>query len=173
MADLPLPQAALSALQRGDKLAAIRLVREATGLDLKRAALAVEAHVRARGGQAHAATDERMAVAQQALDALISGKKLEAFKILREAGGKDLGPVLGKLEQAMGGRNDAAARNERRNEHRLDAQRAQDGAKLQALIHQKRVPTVAPGDAPGGGLAWVLVALGAALLWVMMSLLGG
>ena len=170
MADLPLPQAAVAALQRGDKLTAIRIVREATGLDLKRAALAVE---RAGNAHAHSQGDERVAVAQQALDALISGKKLQAFNILREAGGKDLAPALDTLERVMGGRNDVAARNERKNEHRLDAQRAQDGAKLQALIHQKRVPTVSPGDAPGGGLVWVLVALGAAVLWLAIAAYGG
>ncbi len=43
----PLPEAARSALERGEKLQAIRLLREATGMGLKEAKEAVESHLAA------------------------------------------------------------------------------------------------------------------------------
>ena len=174
MADMPLPQAAIAALQRGDKLAAIRMVREATGLDLKQAALAVEAH--GRRHLAVSANREAAAplggpqVAQRILDSLVAGKKIDAMQLLREHGGSDLKGALQTVEALFGQRrSDAVAQHEHRAEHRLDAERARESVRLQALIHEKRVPTVSPGDAPGAGLVWIVVALAAAVLWLVLA----
>lgn len=177
MVDMPLPQAAIAALQRGDTLAAIRIVRDATGLDLKRAAEAVERHGRPQrigSMPAAAGAGDGRQVAQQVMEALLGGKKADAFKLLREHGGSDLQPALQTIERLFGpARGDAVSRQEHRSEHRLDAERARDSARLQVLIHEKRVPTVSPGDKPGGGLVWVLVALAAALLWLVLASAGG
>lgn len=178
MADMPLPQAAIAALQRGDKLAAIRMVREATGLDLKQAALAVEAHGRrhlaaSAGRDATAGPLGGPQVAQRILDSLVAGKKIDAMQLLREHGGSDLKGALQTVEALFGQRrSDAVAQHEHRAEHRLDAERARESVRLQALIHEKRVPTVSPGDAPGAGLLWVLVALGAVLIWLALAAFG-
>lgn len=178
MAEMPLPQAAIAALQRGDKLAAIRIVREATGLDLKRAALAVEAHGR-RHLAASAGRDPAAGplggpqVAQRILDSLVAGKKIDAMQLLREHGGSDLKGALQTVEALFGQRpGDSVAKQEHRSEHRLDAERARESVRLQALIHEKRVPTVSPGDAPGAGLVWILVALAAALVWLALVAFG-
>lgn len=177
MADMPLPQAALAALQRGDKLGAIRIVREATGMDLKRAAVAVESH-----GQRHlsvsapgaASATDGLQVAQQVMDALLGGKKLDAIKLLREHGGGDLKSAKQAAERLLGQHQSSAmGRNEHRGEHRLDAERAQSSARLQSIIDQKRVPTVVPGDAPGGGLGWILVAMSSALIWLFVAAASG
>lgn len=179
MSDMPLPQAAITALQRGDKLGAIRIVRETTGVDLKRAAMVVEMHGR-RGGASAASTgaSARPDVAEQILESLLGGKRGEAVKLLRDhvnqTGGSDVKAALQTAERVLGAhRSDAVAKNEHRSEHRLDAERARDSARLQALIHEKRVPTVAPGDAPGAGLVWVLVAMATALLWMVLAVFGG
>mgnify|MGYP002777078849 FL=1 len=179
MADMPLPQAAIAALQRGDKLTAIRIVREATGLDLKQAAVAVEMHGRRhRAASTGADAAGRQDIAQQILGSLLGGKKAEAVQLLRDhvnkSGNSDVISALQTAERVLGAqRGDSVAKNEHRSEHRLDAERARGSARLQALIHQKRVPTVSPGDAPGGGVVWVLVAMAAAILWLMLAVLGG
>lgn len=86
----PLPSAVQSALSRGDKLLAIKLLRAASGLDLKAAKDAVE-----RGGldtliPPDVAEHALGALPVTVLDAMRQGQKIEAIRLLREATGMGL-----------------------------------------------------------------------------------
>ncbi len=88
----PLPEAAIIALDAGNKLEAIRILREATGLGLKEAKDAVERYV---PGDAPYRAPERPSMDGEAfplgaVSALQNGKMIDAVKIVREAHGVGL-----------------------------------------------------------------------------------
>jgi ribosomal protein L7/L12 len=88
----PLPEAAIVALDAGNKLEAIRIVREATGLGLKEAKDAVERYV---PGDAPYRSPERPSTGDEAfplgaVSALQNGRMIDAVKIVREAHGGGL-----------------------------------------------------------------------------------
>jgi ribosomal protein L7/L12 len=81
-----LPQSAIEALNAGDKIEAIRIVREATGLGLKEAKDAVESYAR---GDAPLSAAQRRPVAGDvlpvaAVSALANGRMIDAVKIVRQ-----------------------------------------------------------------------------------------
>jgi ribosomal protein L7/L12 len=82
-----LPQAAIDALNAGDKIEAIRIVREATGLGLKEAKDAVESYVPGDAprpaAQRPPLDGEVLPVA--AVSALANGRMIDAVKIVRQA----------------------------------------------------------------------------------------
>ena len=89
----PLSPAALSALQRGDKIEAIKILREQRNLGLKEAKEAVEAYLRSPApprsttfaGMDAAAPAARTSaeLSPAAVSALERGSKIEAIKLLR------------------------------------------------------------------------------------------
>jgi hypothetical protein len=86
----PLPSSVQSALQRGDKLLAIKLLRASSGLDLKAAKEAVE-----RGGldtliPPDVAGPDMVDLPPAVRQALQHGQKVEAIRLLREATGMGL-----------------------------------------------------------------------------------
>jgi ribosomal protein L7/L12 len=88
----PLPEAAIAALEAGNKLEAIRILREATGLGLKEAKDAVERYV---PGDAPSHARERPPAGSQviplaAIAALQNGKMIDAVRIVRQAHGTGL-----------------------------------------------------------------------------------
>ncbi|NJN40189.1 MAG: hypothetical protein HC807_04105 [Gammaproteobacteria bacterium] len=87
-----LPEAAIAALGAGNKIDAIKLVREATGLGLKEAKEAVERYV--PGDRPYRAPDRggmgREAFPLAAVAALQNGKFIDAVKIVRQAQGGGL-----------------------------------------------------------------------------------
>ncbi len=85
----PLPAAVLAALQAGNKVEAIKLLREATGLGLKEAKDAIEGHGSAQPSHADAAAAPGPLPAP-VLAALQRGNKVEAIKLLRELSGLGL-----------------------------------------------------------------------------------
>jgi len=85
--DRALPEAAIAALGRGDKVEAIKLVREATGLGLKEAKDAVERHAAGEPpftSQAPPFADSE-AMPLAAVSALQNGKLIEAVRVVRQA----------------------------------------------------------------------------------------
>jgi ribosomal protein L7/L12 len=87
--DGTLPADVLDALRRGQHLEAIKLLREATGIGLKEAKEAVDAHLRgepARASRAAAVGRLPPSVASK----LQRGDKIEAIKLLRERTGLGL-----------------------------------------------------------------------------------
>ena len=95
-----IPASVQAALDRGNKIEAIRLLREATGLGLKEAKDAVE-HIEAGGAPAllpaaHAGGGESVA------QALAQGKKLEAIRLYREQHGVDLKAAKDAIEAMQG-----------------------------------------------------------------------
>jgi ribosomal protein L7/L12 len=88
----PLPEAAIAALDAGNKLEAIKIVREATGLGLKEAKEAVERYV---PGDPPYRPPERASPGSEviplaAVAALQNGKMIDAVKIVRAAHGRGL-----------------------------------------------------------------------------------
>jgi len=82
-----LSEAAIAALNRGDKVEAIKLVRQATGLGLKEAKDAVERYAAGESpfpSQARQSPDDE-AMPLAAVSALQNGKLIEAIRIVREA----------------------------------------------------------------------------------------
>jgi ribosomal protein L7/L12 len=169
-----LPQAAVEALQRGDKLAAIRLVRKATGADLKAAADAVERYARdPRHAQrlepvSGAAHSQPADAATRIFESLMRGDRIDAIKLLREAAGADLGNTKTTIERLLQPhRHDSQAGGshvQTDDENRLSAKLEAGRAQVQALMNKTRPPTVMPGDAPNAGWAWMLIAIAAALV---------
>lgn len=100
-----LPPEVQDAIQRGDLIQAIKRLREATGLGLKEAKDAVEAHRRGDTMELPAATPAAgpagMADVQRALQA---GNKIEAIRLLRELTGvglKEAKDQVDAMEQVM------------------------------------------------------------------------
>ena len=98
-----LPEAAIAALSRGDKVEAIRLVREATGLGLKEAKDAVERHAAgepALMSQAPLSADND-AMPLAAVSALQNGKLIEAVRRVRQARGIGLKDAKEAVERYL------------------------------------------------------------------------
>ncbi len=138
-----LPAAAIAALGRGDPIAAVKLVREATGLGLKDAKDALEAWQRAgtppaagamTGGPA--ARTALAALPAEAVAALRAGRKLEAIRIVRAAAGIGLKEAREAVD---------------------DFERRQPGGLTPA-------GAVQAGGGNGSGLAWAIGAIAAATL---------
>ena len=97
------PPAALDALNAGNKIEAIKLVREATGLGLKEAKDAVE---RLEAGEMpylppHAPQLDRGAFPLAAASALQNGKLIDAIRIVREARGIGLKDAKKEVERYL------------------------------------------------------------------------
>lgn len=150
--DIRLPPEAAAALARGELIQAIKIVRGATGLDLKEAKDLVEAyaaHPDAGKRLIHAldtkAAATQLVFPQQAADALARGALIDAIKHMRAAN-----PQLG-LKEAK----DA-----------VDAIVKRRPSAMQAPHASRRVPTVVQGDSGSGGWVWLLVAaIAAATAW--------
>src|SRR5262245_43442110 len=91
-----LPEDVRAALNRGDKIGAIRLLREQMGLGLAEAKAAVDA-VQMSVLQPVQSTDQLPRVVTEALSA---GRKIEAIKLLREATGLGLKEAKLKVDAA-------------------------------------------------------------------------
>ena len=102
----PLPPEVMPAVARGNKIEAIRLLREATGLSLAAAKEAVE-----RGGappiQSSAASTQ--ALPAQVLAELARGNKIEAIKLLRQASGLGLKEAKDAIDAADSSSGNATA----------------------------------------------------------------
>lgn len=85
----PLPDDVLRALQQGQTIEAIKLLRLATGLGLKEAKDAIDAHLHGLPVSVPAAPPVGQLPAS-VLAALQSGNKIEAIKLLREQTGLGL-----------------------------------------------------------------------------------
>ncbi len=84
----PLPRDVLDAIQRGDRVEAIKLVRERTGLGLKEAKDRIERELQGNGAVSGRAWSTVLPPAASA--ALQRGDKIEAIRILREETGVEL-----------------------------------------------------------------------------------
>jgi len=94
----PLPPEALAAWDRGDRIQAIRLVRERTGLDLAQAKAALES----RAPQAQENWPPAAAqVPANAMAALARGETIEAIKLTRQATGLGLKEAKELVERAI------------------------------------------------------------------------
>jgi ribosomal protein L7/L12 len=146
-----IPPAVHAALQRGEVIEAIRLLREGTGLGLREARDAVEALQRIGGGitsmeiepDAHGAGTpgnrhaHELRLPPEVVTALSQGNVIEAIKRLRA-----LQPMALRDAKAVVDRHRKAT--------------------------PPRVPTVAPGDS-GGHLWWIVPVLAAIAAWVWWS----
>ena len=168
-----LPPEAIAALERGNLIEAIKIVRERTGMDLKSSKEAVERHVHSGGGAAGAPAGwqegdwgrgggDAVAVAETgsgmpgngaaavpaaALAALARGQKVEAVRLTREATGLGLAAAKQLVEAHP---NPAAG----------DFGHRPSSAAMN--------PMAEPGRVSGGGSAWlpvIVVLLIAAAAW--------
>ena len=146
-----LPGQVVAALMRGDRLQAVRLLREASGQGLKETVAAVEAWSAQQPGQSPTVDVQAIRAALQ------KGKVIDAIRQLREANpAMDLRPgkVAGEATR-----------------HGTAAQTAADAVRHRsANATATRPPTVAEGDR--GGYALVLLVLAAAiaaLVWWFVS----
>lgn len=94
-------------MDRGDKIAAIKLLRQATGLGLKEAKDAVE---RVEAGGSFALPGQAIDASSNSLiaNALLQGNKLEAIRLYREQRGVGLKEAKEAIE-AMAGSQQAIA----------------------------------------------------------------
>lgn len=100
----PLPPNVIAALQRGNLVEAIKLLRTAGNIDLKQAKQAIEQHLdrskvaRATVGEAFGSLLQIPGVA----DAIRKGNKIDAIRILREKTGLGLKEAKDSVEQFPG-----------------------------------------------------------------------
>jgi ribosomal protein L7/L12 len=100
----PLPPDVVDALAKGNKVEAIGLLREQTGLSLVEAKQAVERH---GGPSPHPLAVGSTGLTESARSALARGNKIEAIKVLREETGlglKEAKDAVDAAEAAMPGR---------------------------------------------------------------------
>lgn len=157
MRTLHIPPTVHAALQRGEVIEAIRLLRESAGLDLRDAKQAIDALRRPGGGPAAPATDHRADPAATAhMDGTSQGTGLPA----------DVEAALrqGNVIEAIRRLRAAAPMNLR------DAKAAIDQHRRASTPHY--APTVAKGD-DGGRAAWwallLVLAVGAAAWWFVRA----
>lgn len=144
----PLPADVVEAIERGEKLIAIKLLRAATGAGLKEAKDAVEAHGRGAVASVGAAPAGGGEMPSSVLEALAEDRPIEAIRRLREATGlglreaKDV--VDGLRVRATPGREP-------------EATRADAGGPSEDVPDRDREP------ARRGALPWLLLAAAVAL----------
>ncbi|MEO8102498.1 MAG: ribosomal protein L7/L12 [Betaproteobacteria bacterium] len=95
----PLPAEVLDALQRGENIEAIKRLRESTGLGLKEAKEAVDAHLRGRNVE-FAPAAAPGALPPAVMHALRQGRKIDAIKLLREHTGLGLKEAKDAIDAA-------------------------------------------------------------------------
>ena len=88
-----LPDNVVESINDGNKIEAIKRLREATGMDVASAKAAVEGYSRQSG------SDEP---SEQVLSALAAGRKIEAIKLYREQHGVGLRDARIKIEALQG-----------------------------------------------------------------------
>ena len=103
-----LPANVADALQRGNKLEAIKLLRDATGLGLKEAKDAVES-AQAGADRATPLKGHSSPMSAQVKAAIEQGNKLEAIKLFREHNGVGLKEAKDAIDAAFEGRQTVAA----------------------------------------------------------------
>ena len=94
-------------LRRGDKIEAIKLLRETTGVDLKRAKEEIDrlaASIDSSEMSPSFGTADQSAAVSPEVEALArQGKKIEAIKLLREQAGIGLKDAKERVEAVTGG----------------------------------------------------------------------
>ena len=103
-----LPDNVAAALKRGNKLEAVKLLRDATGLGLQEAKDTVES-AQAGTDDFKPASDNLPTMSAQVNAAIQQGKKLEAIRLFREENGVDLKEAKDAIEAAFEGRQVMAA----------------------------------------------------------------
>jgi ribosomal protein L7/L12 len=99
---IPLPANVLDAVARGNAVEAIKLLRAATGLGLKEAKDAIDAHV--RGTPAHLSSSAPAGpLPPSVVEALTRGNKIEAIKLLRRHTGLGLKEAKEAVEASQQG----------------------------------------------------------------------
>lgn len=100
----PLPSDVMQALQRGDAVEAIKLLRRATGLDLRTAKEVIDEHLRGNPLPAAASFGKPKAplgpLPADVAEAIQRGNKVEAIKLMREATGLGLKEAKDAVEAA-------------------------------------------------------------------------
>lgn len=135
---IALPPDAIQALRQGQTIAAIKIVREAAGLDLKAAKELVDAYLESHDAAAPAAGGPGVALPPAVAQALARGDLIDAIKQLRQAHPNfDLKTAKDLVER-----------------HRHATK-----ASAPAPRAEKRVPTVVEGDRGFGGGGWIAAAL--------------
>ena len=112
-----LPPDARLALQRGNLIEAIKIVRYRTGLGLKESKELVERHANAVEDEPAPETDEwnrllsggAQGLPAEAVAALARGRKVEAVKIVREATGLGLAESLKRVDEHLHGQRGQSA----------------------------------------------------------------
>jgi ribosomal protein L7/L12 len=103
----PLPANVIAALQRGNTIDAIKLLRESSGVGLKEAKDAIEQHLRGNSGSVVTAASDG-SLPCSVVVAMRRGQKIEAIKLLREQTGLGLKEAKEAVEGYQG-KADAAA----------------------------------------------------------------
>ncbi|MDR2111500.1 MAG: ribosomal protein L7/L12 [Candidatus Accumulibacter sp.] len=94
-----LPEIVLRALARGEKIEAIKRLRETTGLGLKEAKDVIDAQTRETGARSSPATTSGR-LPENVIAALTRGEKIEAIRRLRKATGLGLKDARDAIESA-------------------------------------------------------------------------
>ena len=153
-----LPPEVIAALQRGNLIEAIKLLRASgRSIDLKPAKQAIEQHLdRSKAAKATVggAIDHVFQIPAVA-DAIKKGNKIEAIRILREKTGLGLNEAKDVVDRFRG--------------QSMGNERAPEPPKIEQKLSR---PGLAPGEVPpttGGGQFWLIVSIivGALIYYVL------
>jgi ribosomal protein L7/L12 len=96
-----LPPAVIAALEKGNVIEAIKLLRDGTGLDLKQSKDTIDEHMRGNTSFSTPSTPAQPAALPPAVaQALAKGSKIEAIKLLREQTGMGLKEAKDAVESS-------------------------------------------------------------------------
>ncbi len=139
-----LPQAVVQALLRGDKIEAIKLLRDATGGDLK----------------------STLDIVQRYMQGQSQGTKQTAQRQLTH-GTYSMGQA--DRERHSGGDQDPSAKRGSELSDHISQGMSKSRADIAAFMSKERPPTVMPGDSGGQQGVWILIVLFAFIaLWYFM-----
>lgn len=95
---IQLPAAVVQALESGEQITAIKLLRESSGLGLKEAKDLIEAYQRGGAAPVAPASTASASLPAEVVAAMQAGRKIEAIKLLREHNGMGLAAAKEAVE---------------------------------------------------------------------------
>ena len=101
MTNAPLPSDVLDLIAKGNKIEAIKMLRELTGMSLLDAKMAVDSVTEENRTMPFHAVPRHVELSSAVLHQLTNGKKIDAIRVLREETGMGLKDAKDAVEQGL------------------------------------------------------------------------
>ena len=159
-----LPSNVMAALQRGNQIEAIKLLREATGLGLKEARDLIDHHARGTAPTFSVAAAVLGSLPGEVVEAWKKGNKIEAIRLLRAKGGAG----LTEAKQAI----EAFERQQRGGSAQAPATKAPNAVADMLEVRRRAGRQLSPGEVPPSSankwLIVIVIVLAALGYWIFI-----